>query len=247
MISSLKQRANLEIIVIETSLRIPSNQYSSLKPRLQSQGWELHEKAISSAEHFSDRISAEFDLIIGLGANYFHTKVAGTLDHLSPTPAVPNSTSPKILVEFNDAQFALPYIGDLFTVEPSLIQALRKPSVEYIIRQKQENLTPGFDTGYQIYNKDSPAPLPSLTKSGLFGSLFGISFPNLHYQADNKETKERIPAIAITEYTSFFGYDTNYLAYLNATQHDYSIAKDASMQNSDADSRGYKQFTQKEC
>jgi hypothetical protein len=45
-------------------------------------------------------------------------------------------------------------------------------TTEYIIRQKQENLTPGFDTGYQIYNKDSPAPLPSLTKLGLFGSLF---------------------------------------------------------------------------
>jgi hypothetical protein len=78
IISSLKQRANLKIIVIKISWRIPSNQYSSLKTRLQSQGWELHEKAISSAKHFSDRISAEFDLIIGLSANYFHTKVDGT-------------------------------------------------------------------------------------------------------------------------------------------------------------------------
>jgi hypothetical protein len=117
IISSLKQRTSLEIIVIELSWRMSSSQYSCPKTCLQSQGWELHEKALSSAEHFSDRISTEFDLIIGLSANYFHTKVAGTLDHLSSTPAVPNSMSPKILVEFNDAKFALPYIGDLFTVE----------------------------------------------------------------------------------------------------------------------------------
>jgi hypothetical protein len=104
----------------------PAKSIHEPKTRLQSQGWELHEKAISSAEHFSDRISAEFDLIIGLSANYFHTKVAGTLDHLSPTPAVPNSMSPKILVELSDvddAKFALPYIRDLFTVEPLLIEA----------------------------------------------------------------------------------------------------------------------------
>jgi hypothetical protein len=89
IILSLKQRANLEIIVIKMSWCIPSSQYC-LKTCLQSQGWELHKKAISSDERFSDRISAEFDSIIGLSANSFHTKVAGTLDNLSPTPAAPS-------------------------------------------------------------------------------------------------------------------------------------------------------------
>jgi hypothetical protein len=35
------------------------------------------------------------------------------------------------------------------------------------------------------------------------------------YNAENRETKEHVRAIAVTEYTSFFGYDLDYLAYLN--------------------------------
>jgi hypothetical protein len=89
------------------------------------QGWRLHEKVISSAEHFLDQVSAEFDLIIGLSVHYFQTKVAGTVEHLSQTPAVPNGRSPKILVEFNIAKFAQSYTGDLFTIKPSSIKVNR--------------------------------------------------------------------------------------------------------------------------
>jgi hypothetical protein len=120
------------------------------------------------AENFSDRILTEFD---------YESKDSTALDHLSPTPTVPNGMSPRILVEFNDPQYALPYIGDLFTVKPaSRSIASRKPTVKYIIRQKEADLHPQLDLGFQVYHKDSPAPLPLSATSGLFGNLFGISF-----------------------------------------------------------------------
>jgi hypothetical protein len=74
---------------------------------------------------------------------------------------------------------------------------------------------PAFDAGFQIYHKDSPAPLPSTSRIGLFSSLFQITFPNPIYTATNTEIKERIRAIALTEDTSCFGYGPNYSTYLN--------------------------------
>ena len=53
------------------------------------------------------------------------------------------------------------------------------------------------------------------SNSGLFGNLFGISFANHKYTTENIQTKEHIRAIAAAEYTSLFGYDPNYLTYLN--------------------------------
>jgi hypothetical protein len=71
-----------------------------------------------------------------------------------------------------------------------------------------------LDVGYQVYHKDSPAPIPSQTNIGLFDSLFGISFANPNYNASNNESKELIRSISIAEYTSLFGYN-NYSSYLN--------------------------------
>ena len=47
-------------------------------------------------------------MIIGLSSNYFQSNTPTAFDLLSPTPAAPNGMSPKILVEFNHLQYALP-------------------------------------------------------------------------------------------------------------------------------------------
>jgi hypothetical protein len=75
--------------------------------------------------------------------------------------------------------------------------------VQYIIRQTEADLQPCMDSGFQVYNTNSPAPLPSSVKSGLFSNLFGISFDNTKYTAENNETKEHVRAVAVAEYTSF--------------------------------------------
>jgi hypothetical protein len=95
--------------------------------------------------------------------------------------------------------------------------------VESLIKLKEADLPSIFNTGFQVYHKDHPGPLPSETITGLFGSLFGLSFSNLAYTADNEQPKESIRAIAIAEYTSLFGYDVNYSTYLNG-QPDVVIA-----------------------
>jgi hypothetical protein len=139
------------------------------------------------------------------------------MNFLSPTPAVPNGMSPKLLVEFNNSKYALRYVGEMFDVdESSSEEPSRKPLVEHIVRQKERHqVIPAFDAGFQIYHKDSPAPLPSTSRIGLFGSLFGITFPNPSYTATNTERKESIRVIALTEYPSCFGYEPNYSTYLN--------------------------------
>ena len=138
------------------------------------------------------------------------------MHYLTPTPAVPNGISPKINVEFNNSKYALPYVGEMFTVEelpPD--ERKRLPVVQYIIRQKEiHQVMPSYDSGFQTYQVDSPAPLPSLNRIGLFGSLFGISYPNNNYTVINAEPKESIRAISLTEYISCYGYDSNYSSYL---------------------------------
>jgi hypothetical protein len=101
--------------------------------------------------------------------------------------------SPNIIVEFNDAKYALANIGDLFTVAPQPVDSTsRNSAVEYLIKLKEAKMPSTFDTGFHMYHKDYPAPLPSETIAGLFASLFGISFPNLAYTAENEEPKESI-------------------------------------------------------
>jgi hypothetical protein len=148
------------------------------------------------------------------------------MNFLSPTPAVPNGMSPQLLVEFNNSKYALPYVGEMFDVdESSSEEPSRKPLVEYIVRQKERHqVIPAFDAGFQIYHKDSPAPLPSTSRIELFGSLFGITFPNPSYTGTNTERKESIQAITLTEYTSCFGYGPNYSTYLLNGQPDVITA-----------------------
>jgi hypothetical protein len=196
IINSLKLRAGLEIIIIKLAWQIPSTQYSSLKERLLLQGWQLQEHSLSSAEHFSDRISVEFDVLIGLRSNYFEPSAITAMNFLSPTPAVPNGMSPKLLVEFNNSKYALPYVGEMFDVDGSSSEeSSRNPLVEYIVRQKERHQEiPAFDAGFQIYHKDSPAPLPSTSRIGLFGSLFGITFPKATQRQTLTERKVSEPS-----------------------------------------------------
>jgi hypothetical protein len=135
IISSLRTKANLEIIVIQISYHLLTKAYTAMKHRLTDKGWLLHEKTILLAQDFLDRVSTDFDLTIGLSPNYFQNSNQIAADLLSLTPAVPYGMSPKIIVGFNHPQFALPYVGDLFTVESISEIASRAPTVKYIIRQ----------------------------------------------------------------------------------------------------------------
>jgi hypothetical protein len=96
IISSLKNKANLEMVVFQISHHLPTKAYAAMKHRLETKGWFFHERKIQSAENFSDKISTEFDLIIGLSSNDYQSNSQTAFDHLSPTPAVPNGMSPKI-------------------------------------------------------------------------------------------------------------------------------------------------------
>ncbi len=65
----------------------------------------------------------------------------------------------------------------------------------------------GKDTpelGYQIFDQDHAAPLPSHNQEGFFGPLFGVTY---HDQTSHKPL---IRAISIAEYVCTFGYDSSF-------------------------------------
>jgi hypothetical protein len=129
IISSLKNKANLKILVIQMLYNLPTKGYAAMKLRLRTEGWFLHKRKITLAENFSVKISTEFDLIIGLSSNYYQSNAHTVFNCLSPMPTVVNGMSPNILVDLSDLQYALQYINDLFTVEPARSIASRKPAV----------------------------------------------------------------------------------------------------------------------
>jgi hypothetical protein len=58
--------------------------------------------------------------------------------------------------------------------------------------------------GYQIFDQDYPAPLPSLNQEGFFGPLFGLTFK------DPISNKKLVRAIYIAEYFNTFGYEPSF-------------------------------------
>jgi hypothetical protein len=132
IIANLKLRAKLEIFVLELATPLVTSTHSSLTQRLSEKGWIIYEKQLSSSEDFSDQVSVSIGLIIGLNFNYVQTRILNALDHFSPTPVIPNSMSPHIIVEFDTSRYTLPRRGDIFTVQSCSAESSRTPSLEYI-------------------------------------------------------------------------------------------------------------------
>ena len=66
----------------------------------------------------------------------------------------------------------VPYIGDLFKAELNSNKEDLEPRIESTLRTKDEA---HLDIGYQVYDNDYPAPLPTQNYGGLFGQLFGVT------------------------------------------------------------------------
>ena len=105
--------------------------------------------------------------------------------------------------EFNIEKYAIPYIGDLFRAELNSNKEDREPRIEKILWTKEKAQ---LDIGYQVYDKDYPAPLPTQNYGGLFGQLFGVTFQNVN---SNKPT-HFIRSISTVEYIKVFGYSSDF-------------------------------------
>jgi hypothetical protein len=214
VINNLKKRAQLQIAVFTFSWSLPTKRYSKLIERLRAAGWFVFEHKLDSSRDFSDRVLSNIDMLIAVNSEF--CPLAATVDRqsLSPTPSIPNDINPKLNSDFNTLPFALPYIGESFSIETKSSRDPRLTSIEYVIKQKEKPLEPGFETGFQVYHKDYPAPLPSPFTTGLFCELFGVSFHNPNYTPENNEPQHCIRSISLFEYSSLFGYSNEYSIYL---------------------------------
>ena len=215
IVSCLKRRARLQIAIFAFSWNLPTNRYSSFMEKLRQSGWFITERHLNSSVDFSDRVSVTQDLIIAVNSEFCPSAATLDLQLLSPTPPIPNDMNPRLNPEFNTPQFALPYIGELFNVAPMSSRHPRRPSIEYIIKQKEEPFDPAFEAGFQVYHRDYPAPLPTSFTIGLFGGLFGVAFHNPKYTTENNEPQHCIRSISLFEYTTLFGFSNEYSIYLS--------------------------------
>jgi hypothetical protein len=178
-------------------------------------GWFIFERHLDSSADFSDRVSVTQDIIIAVNSEFCSSAATFNLQLLSPTPPIPNDMNPKLNPEFSTPQFALPCIGELFSVEPVSSQEPRQPSIEHLVKQKEEPFDPGFETGFQVHHKDHPAPSPTSLTIGLFGGLFGVSFHNPKCTPENNEPQHCIRSISLFECTTLFGFNHEHSIYLS--------------------------------
>jgi hypothetical protein len=64
--------------------------------------------------------------------------------------------------------------------------------------------TSSLHLGYQIYDQDYPAPLPTTNEDRFFGPLFAITF------YDHETKQQHVRAIAMAEYISALGYELSF-------------------------------------
>jgi hypothetical protein len=138
-----------------------------------------------------------FRLIIGLRDKYFPESKYDWKELALP-PKRPTGFGQSINKEFNNTKHTLTHTGSLFRILPSKERQQDKAALEYTIRFNDDTLTCP-EEGFQVYHQDHLAPIPSTHGADIFGTLFGVSFPNPRYSPKNSEPACCIRVISLTE------------------------------------------------
>jgi hypothetical protein len=128
--------------------------------------------------------------------------------HARASPPIPNGFQSVMYKPFNTQMYCIPIDDASFRIRVNHDRTERRPSAASTIEMCN------FDTpqlGYQIVDRDYPAPLPSNNQEGFFGPLFGVNFH------DPISNKERIKSISIAEYVATFDYDSSFNTEISKT------------------------------
>jgi hypothetical protein len=207
IIASLQDKAALKILVLELHEPIQSTTLLDITKALQQARWKLDIRRMHTLSHYSDQVDVSFRLIMGLSDQYFPEETYEWKE-LAPPHKKPTEFGQSINAEFNNTKHTLTHIGSLFRILPSKERQQDKAALEYTIQLNDDTLT-SPEEGFQVFHQDYPAPIPSTQGAGIFGTLFGVSFPNPKYSPKNSEPATCIRAISLTEYVDAFRYDAN--------------------------------------
>jgi hypothetical protein len=207
IIASLQDKAALKTLVSELNEPIQSNTLSDITKTLQQAKWKFDIRRIHTSSHYSDQVDVSFRLIVGLSEQYFPEETYEWKE-LAPPPKKPTGFGQSINAEFNNTKHTLTHIGSLFRILPSKERQRNKAAIENIFQLNDDTLT-SPEEGFQVFHQEYPAPIPSTQGAGIFGTLFGVAFPNPKYLPKNSEPATCIRAISLTEYVDAFGYDPN--------------------------------------
>jgi hypothetical protein len=167
--------------------------------KLRSNQWSTSSQTIEFETH-SDQIGGSATFLFAFNKDYY-TSVAEWDLNIRNSPPTQNGFQTSIYEPFNNPFYSIPIDDANCHLKTHHERNQRQPSVSSTI-EICEDITPHL--GYQIFDQDYPAPLPSTNQEGFFGPLFGITF------YDPKSEKQLIRAISIAEYVTTFGYDLSF-------------------------------------
>jgi hypothetical protein len=90
IVSTLKQRARLQIAGLQFSWHFPEHRY------ILHLGWFVFEKRVDSSQHFSDRVSVHSDILIAVNYEFRLSAAMVDIQPMSPTLPIPNDMNSKL-------------------------------------------------------------------------------------------------------------------------------------------------------
>jgi hypothetical protein len=202
----LRTHSQLQVAIFEFRDNIESQTITTFANKLQSHGWTTSLQTIKFETH-SDQIGGSATFMFAFNSD-FYTSPAQSNIHIRASPPIPNSFQSVKYKPFNTQTYCIPIDNASFRIKVHHDRTQRRPSVASTIEMCN------FDTpqlGYQIFDQDNPAPLPSNNQEGFFGPLFGVNFH------DPISNKEHIRSISIAEYVATFGYDSSFNTKISKT------------------------------
>jgi hypothetical protein len=157
-------------------------------------------------ESHSDQVGGSATFLIASNNEFYSTSVLE--NHIRASPTTPNGFQQAIYEPFNSLLYSILINDTPCQFKVCNDHNLRLPSVAAVIKAGDKT-TPQL--GYQIFDQDYPAPLPSTNQAGFFGALFGVTFTDPHLKL------KFIRAISIVEYINAFGYNSSFDTAISKT------------------------------
>eukprot|EP00978_Attheya_sp_CCMP212_P023654 scaffold72908_cov44-Attheya_sp.AAC.1 len=110
---------------------IPKLAKSTFLTRLRKNNWNVSEQTILSSDH-SDRVSHTVRLFFGYQKNDNATTTQQRFQ-VPDTPRMPNDFGSILYPNFDVAEHAVPYIGDIFSIKTQIDRVPREPAVELLV------------------------------------------------------------------------------------------------------------------
>jgi hypothetical protein len=184
----LRTRCQLQLAIFEYRDNIKPQTILSFQKKIQSLQWTTSTQTIDFEAH-SDQVGGSVTFLFAIN-NDFYPDSSQTPTHIRATPPTPNGFQSIIYEPFNSSSYCIPIDDEHCKIVTLNDRNPRHPSVASTIAIGSDSLS---SMGYQIYDRDYPAPLPSSNQAGFFGPLWcHLHRPNIKNHSHSSNLNRRI-------------------------------------------------------